>query len=371
MEQTKPCWRLDFGTGAAPEGWVKIGADSLYGDKLGYGFTNTAKVNAKCREEAEALRRDFCIPLDTAFVIDVPNGIYTVSVLAGDERAATETTIKAGPGRMMVHKLSTSAGHYARISFSVWVQEGRLTLAFSGRAPRINTLEVEAAPQACTLFLAGDSTVTDQPADGYPYAGWGQMLPMFVRADAAVANYAYSGRSSKSFISEGRLEEIWKRMKPYDYLLIQFGHNDQKYDEERHTQPFTTYKETLRIYIDGARERKAFPILVTPVHRRFFEEDGSLRDTHGDYLTAMRELAAEEEVPLVDLAKRTKELYEELGPERAKDLFMWLAPGEYMNFPDGSEDNTHFQETGAIRIAELVLDELKRLQLQPLILYLR
>ncbi|MFC0212010.1 rhamnogalacturonan acetylesterase [Paenibacillus chartarius] len=364
-------FKFDFGVGTAEQGYTKITPQHRYDASVGYGFSQVDKVYAKERSEAAALNRDFCIPLDTAFLVDVPDGTYRVSVLIGDEIADTETTIKAGEGRLMVNKQRTSPGHYVRISFSVWVTGGQLRLTVTGRAPRLNAVEIEAAPQTCTIFLAGDSTVTDQPASGYPYAGWGQMLPMFVKQDAAVANYALSGRSSKSFISEGVLDEIWGRIKPYDYLLIQFGHNDQKFDEERHTDPFTTYKETLKIYIDGARERKAIPILVTSVQRRFFEEDGTLRDTHGDYLTAMRELAAEEEVPLIDLAASSKTLFEKLGPERTKDLFMWLAPGEFMNFPDGTEDNTHFQQQGGIEIAKLVYEGLKELRLQPLILYLR
>jgi lysophospholipase L1-like esterase len=364
-------YRFDFGTVAPAEGYTKVTPQTVYDTALGYGFNQTQKVNAKDRVEPGALRRDFCIPLDTAFLLDVADGTYKVSVLLGDQIAATETTIKAGEGRLMVCKQRTSAGSFARVSFSVWVTGGRLKLAFTGLAPRINALEVEPAPQACTLFLAGDSTVTDQPDDGYPYAGWGQMLPMFVKADAAVANYALSGRSSKSFIREGVLDTIWSNIKPYDYLLIQFGHNDQKHDEERNTEPFTTYKETLKIYIDGARERKAIPILVTSVQRRFFEEDGMLRDTHGDYLTAVRELAADENVPLIDLAKSSKAVFEQWGPEATKSLFMWLAPGEFMNFPDGVEDNTHFQQQGGIEVAKLVYEDLKTLKLQPLMLYLR
>lgn len=364
-------YRFDFGTGTPAEGYTKITPQSVYDSFTGYGFTRTDRINAKDRGEPGALRSDFCIPLDTAFLLDAEDGIYRVSVLLGDEIAETETTIKAGQGRLFVHKQRTAPGSFSRISFSVWVTGGQLKLSFSGLAPRINAWEVEPAPQACTIFLAGDSTVTDQPDDGYPYAGWGQMLPMFVKQDAAVANYALSGRSSKSFISEGVLDQIWSRIKPYDYLLIQFGHNDQKFDEERHTEPFTTYKQTLKAYIDGARERKAIPVLVTSVQRRFYEEDGTLRDTHGDYLTAVRELAAEEEVPLIDLAKASKALFEALGPEDTKKLFMWLAPGEFMNFPDGTEDNTHFQQLGGIEIARLVYEELKTLKLQPLMLYLR
>jgi lysophospholipase L1-like esterase len=366
-------FKFDFGPEgvAAAEGYDKVTARTLYSPESGYGFTAAERVNARERGGVAPLHKDFCIPMDAEFVVDVPNGTYQVTALIGDELTVTETTVKAGEGKLMLHKQRTSAGQYARHAFSVWVTDGKLRLSFSGLVPRINALEIEPRDTAVTLFLAGDSTVTDQPADGWPYAGWGQMLPMWFKADVAVANYALSGRSSKSFIGEGHLDKIWDRMKPQDYLLIQFGHNDQKSDEERHTDPFTTYKETLKIYVDGARARQAEPVLVTSVHRRFFDENGKLLDTHGEYLTAMRELAEEEGVPLVDLAERSKALFEQLGPEETKQLFLHAYPGEYLNHPNGAEDNTHFHEIGGIRVAELVAQGLKELGLQPLRMYMR
>ncbi|WP_438446065.1 rhamnogalacturonan acetylesterase [Gorillibacterium sp. sgz5001074] len=368
-------FKFDFGTASAgaAEGYTKITADTVYDPTAGCGFVAGAgRVYAKDRgESAAALKRDFVIPLEAVFLVDVPDGTYQVTLMAGDDITETETTVKAGEGRLMVLKHRTSAGQYATHAFSVWVTDGKLRLAFSGLAPRVNAVEIAPRDTAVTLFLAGDSTVTDQPAEGWPYTGWGQMLPKWLKADVAVANYALSGRSSKSFISEGHLDKIWARMKPQDYLLIQFGHNDQKADEERHTDPFTTYKETLKLYIDGARSRQAVPVLVTSVQRRFFDAEGRLIDTHGDYLTAMRELAQEEGVPLVDLAEKSRRLFEELGPEETKKLFLWAVPGEYINHPNGVEDNTHFHELGGIRVAELVAESLKELGLQPLRMYLR
>jgi lysophospholipase L1-like esterase len=265
----------------------------------------------------------------------------------------------------------TATGLFVRETVAVNVRDGRLKLSFYGPAPRVNALDITYAPNGMTLFLAGDSTVTDQKEEGYPYAGWGQMLPLYLKHDVAVANHAQSGHSSKSFIHEGRLDAILDEMKEGDYLFIQFGHNDEKAGEDRFTDPATSYPEYLKRYIDGARAKKAHPVLVTPVQRRFFNSDGTLMETHGAYPDAVRKLAAEEGVPLVDLAERSKALFEELGEEETKNVLMWGAPGEFINFPSGIQDNTHFQERGAIRIAKLVADEIKALKLWPLSLYLR
>ncbi|MFD0678676.1 MULTISPECIES: rhamnogalacturonan acetylesterase [unclassified Paenibacillus] len=365
-------FKFDFGIGTAASGYIKIGQQSLYDEEKGYGFEDLSRVYAIDREASQAgeLRRDFCIPLETAFIVEVPNGNYSVTVMMGDTLIATETTIKSGEGRLLVHKLQTAAGQFIKRSMGVHVADGRLKLVFSGIAPRINSLEIKASAQIVTVFLAGDSTVTDQEAEGYPYAGWGQMLPHHLNASAAVSNHAKSGRSSKSFIEEGRLDAIFQVIQPNDYLFIQFGHNDQKPDEERRTEPDTTYKHYLKKYIDGARERGAVPVLVTPVHRRFFDDKGQLENTHGDYLQAVKELGHSEDVPVIDLAEKTRQLYESYGIERSKTLFMWAVPGEFPNHPVGVRDNTHFQEAGAIQVAKLVVEGIREQQLNPLMLFL-
>ncbi|MCL6604013.1 MAG: GDSL family lipase [Paenibacillus sp.] len=363
--------RFDFGTAEAQEGWKKVSDNTAFDTVLGYGFEKFGFVYAKERGEPQDIRRDFCIPLGAAFSCEVPNGNYIVTVVIGDTLASTHTTIKEGKRRLMLPNIRTLAGQFARCSFAVSTTSGLIRLQFSGTAPRINSLEIADARHTATLFLAGDSTVTDEEEGGYPYTGWGQMLPCGFKPDIAVSNHAMSGRSSKSFIEEGRLEAIWAAMKPHDYLLIQFGHNDQKFDEQRYTEPFTTYKEYLLQYIEGARERGGLPILVTPVQRRYFNADGSLADTHGDYVVAMKELAVEKQVPLIDLAEKSRSLFERLGPTGTQNIFMWTCPGEYEMFPHGSEDNTHFQEQGATEIAGLVLEGLRELNLQPLRMYLK
>lgn len=223
--------------------------------------------------------------------------------------------------------------------------------------------EMMSGEQPVTLYLAGDSTMSNYKSSFYPRMGWGQVFGRWFGSGAAVCNAAASGRSSKSFIAERRLSAIWSRIRPGDYLFIQFGHNDQKEDEARHTDPNTSYVEHLRQYVDGARTRGALPVLITSVQRRSFDEQGCFADTHGEYPTAMKRLAAELEVPLIDLAEKSRRLFESLGAERTKALLLWLQPGEQANYPDGVTDDTHFSEAGAIAIARLVVEGIKELDL--------
>ncbi|MBD8068691.1 rhamnogalacturonan acetylesterase [Bacillus sp. PS06] len=362
---------FDFGLADAYPGYTKVSESSVYQKETGFGFIHADKMCMVDRRTPKPLVSDFCIPLGNTFIVDIPNGLYTITVTVGDAILETNTTIKFNDSQVMIQELNTYPNHFVHDSFTVRVNEGQIKLTFFGGAPRINAIEIKPAPEAVSLFLAGDSTVADQPIEGYPYAGWGQCLPQFIKADGVVCNHAYSGRSSKSFIEEGRLDPILHEMKSGDFLFIQFGHNDQKPDLARHTDALTTYKEYLMVYIDEARKRMATPILFTSVHRRNFDVEGKIIDSHGDYLVAMKELAAEEGVLLVDLAEKTKTLYEELGPERSKSLFMWGVPGEFLNFPNGVYDNTHFQEFGANLIAKLVVEELKKFELHSLNLCLR
>ncbi|WP_150268854.1 rhamnogalacturonan acetylesterase [Paenibacillus tepidiphilus] len=364
--------RFDFGPeGAAAAGYTKVSAADTYPSGKGYGFTDPSRVTGHVRS-AEPLTGDFVIPFDSAFLIDVEDGNYIVSVTIGDEAAPACTTLKTNGERLVLHNFRTVAGQYARELFGVNVRGGQLKLRFGGVAPRINALEVIPSNEQITLFLAGDSTVTDVGDEkGFPFSGWGQMLQYYFKHDVAVANHAVGGRSSKSFIQEGRLDAIMEEIAEGDYLFIQFGHNDQKWDEARYTDPSTTYPEYLRQYIAVARSKKATPVLVTSMHRRYFDEAGKLKDTHGAYLEAVRQLAEEEGVPLIDLAAKSKALFEELGPEGTKSLFLWGAPGEWLNQPGGCADNTHFQERGSLRIAELVVQGIRELGLQKLIMFLR
>ena len=208
-----------------------------------------------------------------------------------------------------------------------------------------------------TIYIIGDSTVDDnQP----PFRGWGWALPQFVREGVSVHNHALSGRSSRSFRAEGLFEPVEKALTTGDLLLIQFGHNDEK-DDERHTEPDTTFPEELWRYCESALSRGAQPVLITPVCRRFFGGDGSLFYTHGEYPRAIRLLAAGKHIPLCDLKADSRELYKSLGEEKTAELFVRLAPGEHPDFPEGHDDRSHFNAHGAQVIAGLVANELKKL----------
>jgi len=219
------------------------------------------------------------------------------------------------------------------------------------------------------IFIAGDSTAATYPQEQEPMAGWGQMIGRLFGPEVEVVNEARCGRSSKSFIAEGHLQRIEEAIGAGDYLMIQFGHNDQKPDEERHTEPETTYPEHLARYIELAVAKNAQPVLLTSVERRHFDEAGELTPSHGAYPDAMRKLARERGVPLLDLCPRTQELYRSLGPENSKRLFVWLKPNEHPNYPDGVQDDTHFNEDGAAQVAALVAEEIRKSDL-PLKEYL-
>jgi pectinesterase len=225
--------------------------------------------------------------------------------------------------------------------------------------------------RATTVFVAGDSTAALWPVSTRPKAGWGQALAPFLNSRVVqVDDEALSGASSKSFIEVGLLDKILAAIRPGDYLLISFGHNDEKTDS-RHTDPYTTFQQYLNRYIDGARTRGARPVLVTPVERRRFDANGHAVASHGDYPAAMRALGAAEDVPVVDLTTLSMQLWDQLGPEATKSYFLWQDPGVNPNFPDGVQDNTHFQAHGAIELARIVVRAMVNQSILPLYLAIR
>ena len=205
-----------------------------------------------------------------------------------------------------------------------------------------------------TWFLCGDSTMANYPPSRSPMTGWGQKLQAQLLENAYVENCAVCGRSSKSFIDEQRLTWVDLCLRPGDKLVISFGHNDEKEDPLRHTDPDTTFPEYLNRYIDTALRHGAEPILATPIARRHFDENGKLLATHGRYPDVIRFLAVQRGLRWADLESETMRLLQQSGPDDSKAYFCHV-PAGYPNYPNGAADNSHLHERGAARVAALFL----------------
>ena len=216
------------------------------------------------------------------------------------------------------------------------------------------------------VYLVGDSTMCTYEVSRAPLTGWGMPFTYFFDSTVVIANRARGGRSTRTFISENKWKPIADSLDEGDYVLIQFGHNDEAKEEkykDRYT-PVKDYKVNLGRFITDTRLKDAIPVLITPVTRRRFDKDGNIMETHKEYSAAVYEIAREYNVPLIDLDKRSRELLQKFGVDNSALLFMELKPGENPNYPGGQKDNTHFNEFGARKIAELVLAEIKKLNLE-------
>ncbi len=226
------------------------------------------------------------------------------------------------------------------------------------------------AADAPRLYLAGDSTMANKPRD-LPERGWGQALARFFKDPDTVQNHAMNGRSTASFISEGRWEKIVAALTPRDAVIIQFGHNDEKIeDPKRGTDPKTTFPENLRRFVREVRAKGATPILATPVSRRKFSPAGKLIPTHGAYPDAIRRVATEEKVPLLELETATATWLQAEGDEPTKKYFMWIEAGKHPKIPGGKKDDTHFVEAGAAKVASLAVAQIREQKL-PLVQWLK
>ena len=212
-----------------------------------------------------------------------------------------------------------------------------------------------------TIHLMGDSTMAEKDlSDGKPERGWGMMFPNFVDSTLQVINYAQNGRSTKSFIDKGLWDKVYNALKPGDYVFIEFGHNDAKADDpERYAPAFGAYQDNLRRFVRGAREKGATPVLLTPVARRWFKDGKLDRNCHTDYPAAMKQVAEEEGVTLLDITTPTLDWIESLGDEASRPYFMNLPAGKYACAPQGKEDNTHTVAAGARKVTEIVCEALK------------
>lgn len=361
---------LSFTCGASGSDATRLHAASTYSPARGHGFlTPPASVTgAVCSGDAPFY-----------FTMEVPEGSYDVTVQLGHPSRATVTTVKAEARRLMLEKVRTEPGRFVTRTFTVAVRTPRipggagvrlnsrevgtftwdeqLTLEFSGESPSVRSIHVKPAVNPITLYLAGNSTVTDQTTE--PYASWGQMFPRFFRPGAVVvANHAESGETLMAFLAQNRLEKVLSTIRPGDYLFIEFGHNDQK-PGSSHLDAFTTYQDTLRHYIRQARSRGATPVLVSPIHRRSFDDRGQIVNTLGDYPEAVRRTAIAEGVPMIDLNAMSETFYEALGVEGSKRSLVHYPAGTFPGQEQALADNTHHNAYGAYQLAKMVVEGIR------------
>ncbi|WP_258104227.1 rhamnogalacturonan acetylesterase [Marinoscillum sp. MHG1-6] len=332
-------------------------------DDLVYGITGDFKAVSGCQTEGSY-----------AFWVKLEEGNYRIKFLLGDSESASSTTIKAESRRLMVLDHVTKPGQMDTVEVVVNVRtpnidssnairlkareldylnwDSNLTIEVGGECPSVKAIEIEKCPDVPTIFLAGNSTVVDQEKD--PWASWGQMLPLFLKPEIAVANFAESGETLRSFIAAGRLKKIESLMKPGDYLFVEFAHNDQK-PGWTHVDPYTTYDEELMKFVGLSRDKGVTPVLVTSTNRRRFDNEGKILNTLEEYPESMRKLASKEGLMLIDLNAMSKTFYETLGIEGSKKAFVHYEADTFPWQEEALADNTHFSTYGAWQLAKCVV----------------
>ncbi|WP_340114913.1 rhamnogalacturonan acetylesterase [Maribellus mangrovi] len=370
--------KFDFGNGKTEPGYLAVDENTVFNPDREFGFLYDGKIKSVTTKNEDALTGDF-ISGDQPFyfTVKLPEGRYKITLTLGDPEGSSATTVKAESRRLMLENIQTEKGEVLEKTIVVDVRtpkindstevrrksrelvylnwDNQLTLEFGGPRPCISSLQIEEANDLPVIYLAGNSTVVDQEYE--PWASWGQMFPRFLKPEIVVANYAESGETLKAFRRENRLKKILSLMKPGDYLFIEFAHNDQK-PGGNHVEPFTTYQDELRYFIKSAKEKGGKTILVTSTNRRNFDENGKIVNTLEEYPEAMRQLAREENIPLVDLNRMSKQFYESLGVENSKKAFVHYPANSYPNQGQPLADNTHFSPYGAYELAKCVVQGL-------------
>jgi rhamnogalacturonyl hydrolase YesR/lysophospholipase L1-like esterase len=370
---------FDFGPGTVKEGYEQVTEKSLYSPEKESGLTLSGEMESLENGSKDLLSGDFlCSKKPFYFSVAVPEGHYLVKLTLGGSKEGSSTTVKAESRRLMLENIQTSKGKTIQKTIAVDVRspkinesdgiklkdrelnylnwDNKLTLEFNGEHPCVAGIEIKKADAMPTIFLAGNSTVTDQEYE--PWASWGQMFPRFLKPEIVVANYAESGETLLAFKSEKRLQKLLSLMKAGDYLFIEFAHNDQK-PGGNHLDPFTTYKEALKYYITEARKKGGKPVLVTSMNRRKFDEKELIINTLEDYPEAMRQTAHEENVPLIDLNAMSKKFYEAMGPENSKNAFVYYPANTYPGQDKALADDTHFNPYGAYELAKCIVQAIR------------
>jgi lysophospholipase L1-like esterase len=351
-------WRFQL-SGPTVPGYTRIEPGTAYDAHRGYGLIPGAP------------------PDTTRLVLDVDEGNYDVTLKLGQATEATQTTVMAESRRLMLQQVETKPGEVITRTFTVNVRkpaikgggltslkerekgppavpdwDERLTLEITGTPSGVTTLTIQPTQTAITVFLAGDSTVTDQ-AWG-PYFGWGQMVPRFFKPGVSVSNHAESGLALYSFEGGRRLKKVQSMMQPGDYLFIQFGHNDQK-DKRPDAGPFTTYKANLKTFIAAAREKGGHPVLITPMERRRWDH-GQMLTTLDAYAEAVRQTGTEEKVPVIDLHAMSRQLYRALGEAGSTSAFVHYPANTFPNQPKALSDDTHHTAYGGYALARCIVN---------------
>lgn len=340
-----------------------------YSDAIGYGY-------------------DF-VDGEKYFSMKLPEGNYRVTVTLGSKKQAGNTVVRAEDRRLFLEDVKTKKGELRDYTFTVnrrspkiddkksilltprenkylnW--DNKLTLEFNGEHPVVSKIHVEAAPDTIpVLYLCGNSTVVDQRNE--PWASWGQMIPRWLDEGAVVVNHAQSGLTAGSFLYQHRLDKILSTLKAGDYVLCEFGHNDQKGNRPG-DGAWYSFTHNLKIFIDEVRQRGATIILATPTRRRRFE-NGQIVNTHGDFPAAIRAIAEREKVPVIDLQSMTKTFFETLGEENSKKALVHYPAHTWPKQGKALADNTHFNPYGAYEVSKMIVMGMKQLGL-PLVNHLR
>ena len=323
--------------------------------------------------------------------IEVPDGNYKVTVVLGSKKKAGNTVVRAENRRLMVDEVATKKGQFKTVEFVVnkrtpEIEKGKrvkvkdreknyntwdnaINLEFTGAAPAVKEVKIERDTTATTIFLCGNSTVVDQPYE--PWASWGQMIPRWFGPEIAISNNAESGLTAGSFLGSYRLDKILTMMKKGDYVICEFGHNDQK-EKMAGAGAWYNFSYNLKVFIDKVRAKGGNIIFGTPTRRRRFDDatHSKILETHGDYPDAMRAVAKREGVPVIELHDMTRTFFETLGYENSKKALVHYPANTFPGQDKPLADNTHFNPYGAYEIAKMVVMGMKQLNL-PIVKYLR
>ena len=373
-------YKFSFGPAKEVPGYIKVNVSDKYSVRTGYGFDFGTIPFAIDRGGKKPLTSGFCTgDKPFFFSVSLPAGNYNIKIITGDLKEASSTTVRAESRRLIFENIITGPGKTEVMTATINIRtpkigdtgeevvrkpremnklnwDEKLTFEFTGKRPCICALEITRTIDAVTVFLAGNSTVVDQDDD--PWASWGQMFPRFLTQGVVVANHAESGLSLGSFLSSNRFKQVMNTMKSGDYLFIEFGHNDQK-ENGPDDGAFKSYSERLRLFVNEFRLKGGIPVIVSPANRRSFGEDGKLINSLGDYPGAAKKVTEELKVPFIDLNAMTKTMYEAMGPENSKKLFVIYPANTFPGQKEALNDNTHFNSYGAYQLAKCIIEGIK------------